>query len=296
MRKKILKLTVISLLTCTIVSSAISSQSSFLYSVRAQKNPNFDQSNLMEYSDAKSVTVSNLLTKEIYLKNSETNLYIALRVEKNISLLGIGLLFDVDHDQIYADDAKILFANNSLKDGYFSLNSVFTQQSQAYFTGKVSDVFYLDRDCTFYQFSIPFNPNSFPNIDMYISDPTDYLLGFDFIEIMNNHLYSWTRGDLDPINSIYNLNSSASSFYTMVLAGPGKYAVPDFNPQTVTQTQTQGATQTSAASSSSYNPDAAATYSSETGMAASPGFELIFPLIVLVTVVSVKKIHLRRLK
>ena len=291
MRKIMRMVLVLTIMNLLLVSSFSTAQSAFLYSVRAQKTPSGQT--LTDYSDAKSVIVSNMHTKEIYLKNSESNLYIAFRVAKNSSFLGLALLFDVDHDQVYTDDVKILFSNQTTIDGYYYLNSALSLQAQSYFTGSVNNISYVDgKTYDFYQFTIPFNPGSSPTTDMYISDPSDYMLGFDFVEIMNNSLISWTRGDLGTAKTIQALPNDASSFYTMILAGPGKFAVPDFNPVTASSSTVAPSTQqTTASSSGTYNNAA----TSSTMAAGTPGFEFVFLFTSFVFIVGGKKIRDRRL-
>lgn len=288
MRKEITRLVIIvALFSMLLLSSLVQAQSSsYLYSVRAQKIP--DGNGLEGYSDAVSVPISNMLTKGLYLKNTDSHLYIAFRVAINSSFLGLALLFDVDHDLKYAEDVKVLFVNSTTNDGYFYQNSAYSKQAQSYFSGSVSNITYVDgKSYDFYEFSIPFNPNSVPTTDMFIPDPTDYMLGFDFVEILNGSLISWTRGNLGSINTIDKLPSDASSFYTMILAGPGKYAVPDFNPVTAPPSTTSSVVASSSATANYQNQ-------TQTMASGTPGFEFIFPLIVFATVVAVKKIKDRR--
>lgn len=287
MRKKILRmLIIVTILYLVLLSPVVQAQSSYLYSVRAQKTP--DGNGLADYSDAVNVKISNMIIKGLYLKNTDSHLYIAFRVAKNTSFFGLAVLFDVDHDLKYAEDVKILFANSTTNDGYFYLNSGYSKQAQSYFSGSVNNITYVDgKTYDFYQFAIPFNPNSSPTTDMYIPDPTDYMLGFDFVEILNGSLVSWTRGNLGASNTINKLPGDASSFFTMILAGPGKYAVPDFNPVTAPQLSNSTAVASSSAGTA-INQDVRST-------GATPGFEFIFPLIVFVMVVAVKKIKDRRL-
>jgi hypothetical protein len=265
------------------IQNPIIAQSAFMYSVRAQKT-NFNQ-NLNDYSDAKSIQVSNLFIKEIFLKNSETDLFLGIRVEKNTSLLGIGIVFDVDHDQFYADDIKILNTNNHKSDGYFYQGSALSIQESNYFSGFVSTITYVDGlSYDLFQFTIPFNPNSNPTTDMIIADPSDYMLGIDTIEIRNGSLISWTRGNLG-FESIQQLNSNSDSFFNLILAGPGKFAVPDFNPVVTTiSTNTVSVTQ-----STYYNE-------SDSYAAASPGFELSITMLFLILIPIFRKIRSGRSK
>ena len=266
-------------------------QESFVYSVRAQKTPS--EHSLEDYTDAESVTLnSNLSIKELYIKNSESNLYIGLRVEVNDLFKGVALVFDVDHDQKYADDVKILYANQNKSDGYFYQNSALSLQGSTYFDGAIYQVSYIDgKTYILYEISIPFTPNSNPTTDMFITDPSDYMLGFDIVEILNGSLYSWTRGSLGSENTIQKLDSQASSFYTLVLAGPGKFAVPDFNPVVTTASQSS-----SSSSSSAQIQTKANTVNVSAVTKASPGFEFYFLIIALPIIFWVRKIHLRRSK
>ena len=101
----------------------------------------------------------------------------------------------MDHDQKFADDVKIMFANQNKSDGYFYQSSALSVQSGTYFDGIIYQSTYIDgKTYNFYEFVIPLNPNSDPRLDMYISDPSDYMLGFDLIEIVNSSLISWSRG------------------------------------------------------------------------------------------------------
>lgn len=289
MKKMINKvIIVIFLISLTIIPAH--AQDSYIYSVRAQKGTS--SHNLNDYSDAEAIPITgNSLVKEMYVKNSESNLYIGFRTEVNTSLHGLALVFDVDHDQQFAEDVKILNANQTKEDGYFYQNSALSLQSSSYFDGGIYPISYIDgKTYNLYEFSIPFNPNSNPTMDMYISDPSDYMLGFDFITILNNSLISWSRGVLPSEHTIQQLDANASSFYTMVLAGPGKYAVPDFNPVVTTSpTQTYYQNQTSATSSNAaYNKQAMTT-------AATPGFEMYLFIIAIITVIIIRKFKLRRI-
>ena len=265
-------------------------EDSFLYSVRAQKTPSAHS--LTDYTDAESVTFnSNLLIKELYIKNSESYLYIGLRVEVNASFKGVALVFDVDHDQKYADDVKILYANQNKSDGYFYQNSALSLQSNSFFDGAIYQVSYIDgKTYDLYEFSIPFTPNSNPTTDMFITDPSDYMLGFDIVEILNDSLFSWNRGSLGTENTIQKLDSQASSFYTLVLAGPGKFAVPDFNPVVTT------ASQSTSSSSAQTQAGKVTNLDVSTAIKGTPGFEFYLLIIALPVIISLRKIHSRRSK
>ena len=78
----------------------------------------------------------------------------------------------------------------------------------------------------------------------------------------------------------------------MILAGPGKYAVPNFNPEVTTSTQTQNnqQNQTYAASTSSSSNNKE-NYSTT---ASSPGFEYFLFIIGIITVVIIRKFKFRR--
>ena len=207
MRKMINKLIiVIFFISLTIIP--VHAQDSYIYSVRAQKGTS--SHNLNDYSDAESIPIiGNSVVKEMYVKNSENNLYIGFRTEINTSLKGLALVFDVDHDQQFAEDVKILYANQTKNDGYFNLNSALSLQSSSFFDGAIYQVSYIDgKNYNLYEFSIPFNPNSFPTMDMYIPDPSDYMLGFDFITILNNSLVSWSRGVFPTEHTMQQLDSN----------------------------------------------------------------------------------------
>ena len=276
-----------------------SAQDSYIYSVRLQKSISLPAT-LADFSDAEAISLNaGLFTKEMYIKNSESDLYIALRVTNNASLQGIALVFDVDHDQKFTNDVKILFNNQTKLDGYFNQNSALSLQSQTFFTGAVSSTSYIDgKTYKFYQFDINFNPSSNsnynPTTDMYIPDPSDYMLGFDLIEITSGGLISWTRGNLTDTNSILALSSNASSFYSMILAGPGKYAVPEFSP--VATTNPPASTSVVTAATSTYT---AVFYKGETkSMAtkATPGFEILGLMITIPFVIILKRSLSRRKK
>lgn len=288
------KLLIVSSIVCILlIQVPTEGQGSFLYSVRAQKDlPNH---NLSDFSDAKSIILnSELNIRELYVKNSENELFLGFRVQQNLiansTLEGVAVIFDVDHDRIYADDVKILYLNETKEDGYFYQNSALSLQGNNYFSGSVHQVTYIDgKSYELFEYSIPFNPNSNPTTDMYIPDPSDYMLGFDFVEIRNNSLVSWTRGDLIGDESIKQLNSSSNSFYTMILAGPGKYAVPDFNPVVTTSTQ-------ATSSAATYGQSDKAYTTSSYGAGASPGFELLFVIPTFAILIIVRKAISRRLK
>ena len=275
-----------------------SAQDSYIYSVRLQKSISLPAT-LADFSDAEAISLNaGLFTKEMYIKNSESDLYIALRVTNNASLQGIALVFDVDHDQKFTNDVKILFNNQTKLDGYFNQNSALSLQSQTFFTGAVSSISYIDgKTYKFYQFDINFNPSSNsnynPTTDMYIPDPSDYMLGFDLIEITSGGLISWTRGNLTDTNSILALSSNASSFYSMILAGPGKYAVPDFSP--VATTNPPASTSVVTAATSTYT--AVINQGETTSMAtkATPGFEILGLMITIPFVIILKR-SLSRMK
>lgn len=287
--KMMIKLLIVSfIVSILLVQVPTRAQESFIYSVRAQKG--VTSHNLEDYSDAEPIKIgnSNLLVKQMYVKNSESNLYIGMRAVINASLKGIALVFDVDHDLKYAEDVKIMYTTGNLSDGYFYQNSALSLQDQSYFSGGVYNITYIDgKTYSLFEFSIPLNPNSNPTTDMFVPDPSDYMLGFDFIEIMNTSLISWTRGNLTTEPSIHDLNSNASSFYTMVLAGPGKYAVPDFNPVVTTSTQAATATATATYANQTNNANYAATK-------ASPGFEVFMAVLGLVMILGLRKLALRR--
>ncbi len=288
--KTLTKIVIFSLFICLLlVQIPSNAQESFLYSVRAQKD--LTNHNLSDFSDAKSVTInSGLYVKELFVKNSESNLFLGFRVQKdllgNSSLLGIAVVFDVDHDQKFADDVKILYLNETVQDGYFYQNSALSLQGNSYFSGSVHQVTYIDgKTYNLFEFTIPFNPNSNPTTDMFIPDPSDYMLGFDFVEIRNDSLISWTRGNLTTEKTINQLDSSSSSFYTMILAGPGKYAVPDFNPVVTSSSQVP------ASSTASLTE---AYYANKS--AASPGFEVLLAIPALVIFILGKKFVAMRSK
>lgn len=288
--KMIIKLLIVSfIVSILLVQVPTGAQESFIYSVRAQKG--VTSHTLEDYSDAEPIQIgnSNLFVKQMYVKNSESYLYIGMRVVINASLSGIALVFDVDHDLKYAEDVKIMYTDGNLSDGYFYQDSALSLQAQSYFSGNVYNVTYIDgKTYNLFEFSIPLNPNSIPTNDMFISDPSDYMLGFDFVEIMNSSLISWTRGNLNE-PTIHDLNSNASSFYTMVLAGPGKYAVPDFNP--VVTTSTQPATTAAVTATATYDNKLNNVTASS---AASPGFEILFAVLGLVMIIGLRKLKLRR--
>ena len=201
MQKMIYKLLiVIFLISLTIIPAH--AQDSYIYSVRAQKGTS--SHNLDDFSDAESIPITgNSVVKEMFVKNSESNLYIGFRTELNVNLTGLALVFDVDHDLQNAEDVKILYGNQTKNDGYFAQKSALSLQSSSYFDGGVYSVTYIDgKAYNLYEFSIPFNPNSDPTIDMHIPDPSDYMLGFDFITILNNSLISWSRGVLNYVHKI----------------------------------------------------------------------------------------------
>lgn len=263
-------------------------QSSYVYSVRAQKTT-FNHT-LDDYSDAESISINwNMLVRTIYIKNSENTLYVGLCALQNSSLKGIALIFDVDHDQKYAEDVKILFVNDTKEDGYFYQYSALSLQATTFFDGGVYQVTYIDgKSYNLFQFSIPLNPNSDPTVDMFISDPSDYMLGFDFVEILNSSLISWTRGNLEIENTILKLDSNASSFNTLILAGPGKYAAPEFSP--VVQNNQSYVASSSTQTNKLEQPQR------EIASASTPGFEFYILIIALLIPIGVKKIISRRKK
>lgn len=289
--KIMIKLLIVSfIVSILLVQVPTRAQESFIYSVRAQKG--VTSHSLEDYTDAEPIQLGNpnLFVKQMYVKNSESELYIGLRVVINASLSGIALVFDADHDLKYAEDVKIMYTDGNLSDGYFYQNSALSLQAQSYFSGDTYNITYIDgKTYHLFEFSIPLNPNSDPRMDMFISDPSDYMLGFDFVEIMNNSLISWTRGNLTTEPTIHDLNSNASSFYTMVLAGPGKYAVPDFNP--VVTTSTQPATTAAVTATATYDNKLNNVTASS---AASPGFEILFAVLGLVMIIGLRKLKLRR--
>lgn len=267
-----------------------STQEVFIYSVRSQKS--ITTHTLADYSDAETVPITNtLFSKELYVKNSETNLYLAFREVSNSSLKGLALFFDVDHDRVFANDVKILYSNQTKADGYYDQNSLLSLQPTPEFSGVIQPITYIDgKTYNLYQFDINFNPSNNPNFnpakDMYIPDPSDYMLGFDLVEITTHGLISWSRGNLtaqSSIQSIQNVPSTASSFFTLVLAGPGKYQVPDFNPVAVTSN-------TISQTSANTAPPASNTNANITnGAKGSPGFELPILVIGLVGIIIIRK-------
>lgn len=291
MKRSMTKILIVIFFTCLmIVQIPSEGQSSYIYSVRAQ-NTTFDHT-LNDYSDAQSVPINGMSVQTLYIKNSENTLYIGLRVVQNTSLKGIALGFDVDHDLKYAEDIKILFINQTKEDGYFYQNSPLSLQATAFFDGGVYNVTYIDgKIYSLFQFSIPLNPSSKLTEDMFISDPSDYMLGFDFVEILNTGLISWSRGNLGVENTIFKLDSSSSSFNTLILAGPGKYAAPEFNP--VVQSNQSNPTSSSAPNAEYNSPGKGYSISSS---AATPGFEFPILIIALVIPIAIAKILSRRKK
>lgn len=301
MKKMIVNIIFMVIITVILFGQVYSSsaQESYIYSVRLQKSVSFPAT-LADFSDAEAISFNGgLFTKEMYIKNSESDLYIALRVTNTSDLQGIALVFDVDHDQKFANDVKILFNNQTKLDGYFNQNSALSLQSQTFFTGAVSSISYIDgKTYKFYQFDINFNPGSNsnynPTTDMYIPDPNDYMLGFDLIEITNAGIISWSRGNLTTANSILDLSSNASSFYTMILAGPGKYAVPDFSPVATTNPPASSSIVTAA--TSTYTAVINKGETTSMAMQASPGFEILGLMLAIPFVAIFKRSLSRRKK
>lgn len=273
MHKKNNFLGIITIILISLVSfqaiNNVNAQIIFIQSFRAQKTVSFGNG-LNSYSDAASYQFSGSFAdkvKEIFIKNDDSNLYIAVRVFSNNISDGLAVVFDANNDRQYAEDVKILFQNASLnRDGYFSGNSTINYQSSLDFTGKVSNITYIDGTTQFlYEYKISFVSN-LPTEDIQVYDPNSFILGLDIVLIEGNNYISLANGNLTSIIA------NASNFLELILAGPGYYRTPDFQPAVITP-QTSPSTQNKTPAGS---PEYAAS--------ATPGFEIgitFFSIIIL---------------
>ncbi|MFV2016438.1 MAG: hypothetical protein ACC656_13485, partial [Candidatus Heimdallarchaeota archaeon] len=157
--------------------------------------------------------------------------------------------------------------NGSRKEGYFVGSSSFAIQSSINFKSEVSQITYIDGSANYlFEFKIPLD-SATPTTDLQISDPSDYLLGFDVISIHDTTMFSEALGEIS------SFTSSATNYATLILAGPGKFAIPDFEPDTISS---------SPPPTSSLNPPAFTSaptdnkdvYTSQASPAATPGFTI----------------------
>lgn len=285
---KNLKFSVLFLLVCILASNTfVEGQSDeYFYSLRSQSNNNLN-GNLSDYKDSSKIKIDNddplSSVREIYIKNSETHLWIGVRTTQIESLVGLAILFDSDYDTMYADDGKILYLNNSKIDGYFRGESLLAIQTTQNFLGKVSEITYIDGGkYNLFEYRIPFDTND-PGKDLQIPDPSDSLLGLDIVSIYSNvSLFSLANGESN------SLISNAENFSTLILAGPGKFGVPDFSPDVITSSVSPTSNQ--ADSSQIVDYDSQADYA-----AASTGFEIgyieliLFLPIIVITVIKRKR-------
>ena len=101
--------------------------------------------------------------------------------------------------------------------------------------------------------------------------PDGFLIGIDITLIFDtSDLVSWNSGNQS------NLMSSATAYQSLMLAGPGRYLIPNFEPVVITttppaQTQTGPGTQTATVTGAG---------TTET-VTASPGFEFMSLTIVI---------------
>lgn len=241
---------VLVILTFVIVGTKVESSTvsnSFIYSVRAQTEGEFGSGNDF-YSDASKIPLSapnvRFTGAEMYVKNSESALFIALRVTDRNNEAGVALVFDVNHDLEWAEDVKIVTRSGfTREDAYFQGGSSLSYQSSTQFTAEVNTFTYIDGSAqVLYEFRIPFTSYD-PTKDLYVIDPDNFMLGLDVVMIFDSDVISLTQGTLDSLDDV---NSNVDGFVTLVLAGPGRFLIPDFEPSAVqhdnatsTQTSTQ---------------------------------------------------------
>jgi hypothetical protein len=247
------------------------SASSYIYSVRLQSDVVFSNG-LTSYNDASNYLLESeeekFDAKELFIKNTETHIYIAIRVENQdfFQEEGLAVLFDSNHDGLFAEDVKILDKDQTLKDGYFYGNSDFSEQGNTETTGSVSLFPYIDgSQQRLYEFKIPFQTD-FPTKDISVYDPDNFLLGFEIALIFPNEVISWNNGNQTA------LIPNASNYQTIILAGPGRYAIPNFEPEVITSSVSSSSSKST--STTTQIGDGKETFYSDEAGAAS-GFEII---------------------
>ena len=225
------------------------SSSTLLHSVRLQSDVTHKQG-LTSYSDAASYDLeSNEVrfdAKELLIKNSENWLFIAVRVEDSDANKeeGLIILIDANHDQTWAEDAKIIYVSSSRAsdDGFFSGDSAigYQETSEIKFIGAVSSFIYGPTGTSqrLYEFKIPLQ-TPYPTKDISVYDPDGFMLGLDIVLMYDStDFVSWNSGNT-------SLTADASNYQSLVLAGPGRYLIPEFEPDVTTIiTETEAETDT----------------------------------------------------
>ena len=263
--------------------------SSFLYSVTLQSNVTHGQG-LVSYDDAVNYDIDSsearFDVKELFIKNSASDLYIAVRVEHQDgnNEVGLALSFDTNHDLLWTEDIKIVYFNPSQErqDGFFFGSSAISYQpeSQRNFNGLASSFVYGPTGTTqrLYEFKIPFQTAN-PTQDLSVYDPDGFLISIDITLIFNSTDYvSWNSGNQS------NLMSSATAYQSLMLAGPGRYLIPNFEPVVITTTPPQtGATLTVTGAGTT----------EAVGAAGTSGFEIL-PVTIAVVLLGITIAYRRR--